>query len=78
MIERGILSGDLVLMERTQTARSGEIVAALDEEGRATLKIFRPEEGRVRLEPANSALAPIYVRNVRVQGVLRTVIRRVR
>ena len=49
----------------------------LDEEGRATLKVFRPEEGRVRLEPANPELAPIYVRNVRIQGVLRTVIRRV-
>lgn len=76
MVGRGIFHGDLVLMEKTQTARSGEVVAALDDEGRATLKIFRPEEDRVRLEPANPAMGPIYVRNVRIQGVLRTVIRR--
>jgi repressor LexA len=76
MIERGIRDGDLVLMEKCQVAKAGDVVAALDEEGRATLKILRPEEGRVRLEPANSAMAPIYVRNVRIQGVLRTVIRR--
>lgn len=77
MIGRGIFDGDLVLMEKSQTARPGDVVAALDDEGRATLKTFRPEEGRVRLEPANPELAPIYVRSVRIQGVLRTVIRRV-
>lgn len=78
MVERGILNGDFVLMERTQTASDGDVVAALDEEGRATLKILRRERGRIRLQPANSSMEPIYVDRVRIQGVLRTVIRRVK
>lgn len=77
MIGRGIHSGDFVLMEKTNVAKPGDVVAALDEEGQATLKIYRPEKGRIKLEPANPAVPPIYVQNVRIQGVLRTVIRRV-
>ncbi|MGZ4359981.1 MAG: transcriptional repressor LexA [Gaiellaceae bacterium] len=80
MIEAGILEGDLVVVRREQTAENGDIVVALvgDDEsaGEATVKRFFREAGRIRLQPENSALAPIYAPYVRilgkVTGVLRT------
>lgn len=60
MIEDGILDGDLVVVRQQQTARDGEIVVArVDDE--ATVKRFYREKGRVRLQPANSEMSPIYV-----------------
>ena len=66
MIEAGILDGDLVIVQRAQDARNGEIVVALagDDEGadEATVKTFYREADRIRLQPENSALEPIYAR----------------
>ena len=72
MIEAGILEGDLVVVRRAQDARDGEIVVALagDDEtaDEATVKRFFRENGRVRLQPENSALEPIYAPYVQVIG----------
>ena len=66
MIDAGILDGDLVIVQRAQDARNGEIVVALagDDESadEATVKTFYREGGRVRLQPENSSLEPIYAR----------------
>jgi repressor LexA len=72
MIEAGILDGDLVIVQRAQTARNGEIVVALagDDESadEATVKTFYRENGRIRLQPENSSLEPIYADHVQVLG----------
>lgn len=78
MIEDLIDDGDVVLFQRREAARPGEMVAAwLKEHGEATLKRYYPEGARVRLQPANSAMSPIYedADNVEVQGVVVGVIR---
>src|SRR5205085_12120035 len=68
MIDAGILEGDIVVVRRAQEARNGDIVVALagDDESadEATVKTFYREKGRVRLQPENSALEPIYARHV--------------
>ena len=68
MIEDGILDGDFVVIEEENDARDGEIVVALLDNGLATLKRFFKEATRVRLEPANSTMQPIYATNVKIQG----------
>ena len=72
MIEAGILDGDLVIVQRTQDARNGEIVVALagDDESadEATVKTFYRDHDRVRLQPENAAMAPIYARHVQILG----------
>ncbi len=69
MVEAGILDGDRVVVRRQDTAEDGQIVVALLED-EATVKRFYRESGRVRLEPANSRMGPIYAREVAVQGVV--------
>ncbi|MDP4031152.1 MAG: transcriptional repressor LexA [Patescibacteria group bacterium] len=76
MIDEGILDGDYVIIEETNIAENGEIVVALLENGLATLKRFFKEATRIRLEPANSAMSPIYATNVRIQGKCVGVIRK--
>ncbi len=76
MIEEGILDGDYVVIEEQETARDGEIVVALLESGLATLKRFYQEKNRIRLEPANAAMAPIYATDVTIQGKIVGLIRR--
>jgi len=76
MIEDGILDHDYVVVEQQETANNGDIVVALLENGFATLKRFFKERDRVRLEPANARMEPIYARNVRIQGRVVGVIRR--
>jgi repressor LexA len=73
MIDAGILDGDLVIVQRAQDARNGQIVVALagDDESadEATVKTFyREPDGSIRLQPENSALEPIYARHVQVLG----------
>src|SRR5690242_8750170 len=79
MIEAGILDGDYVVVRREQTARDGEIVVALagDQEwaDEATVKRFFRENGRVRLQPENDALEPIYAEHVQVLGIVTGVFR---
>ena len=76
MIDEGILDGDYVIIEEEKEAQNGEIVVALLENGLATLKRFFKEATRVRLEPANSSMSPIYATNVKIQGKVVGVIRR--
>ncbi len=78
MIEDHIDDGDFVVIEETQDVSDGEIVVALLDNGMATLKRFYRELTRVRLEPANSAMSPIYATNVRVQGRVVGLIRKYR
>jgi repressor LexA len=72
MIDAGILDGDLVIVQRAQDARNGEIVVALagDDESadEATVKTFYREGGRIRLQPENAALEPIYAQHVQILG----------
>ena len=72
MIDAGILDGDIVVVQRAQDARNGEIVVALagDDESadQATVKTFYRESGRVRLQPENAALEPIYAEHVQILG----------
>ena len=67
MINIGIFDGDLVLVEQRQTARNGEVIVALVEDG-ATVKRFFKEEGVFRLQPENDALDPIIVKEVQLLG----------
>ena len=75
MIEAGILDGDIVVLRQQDTAENGDIVAAMVQseamdEGEATLKRIFYEDGRVRLQPENSAMEPIYADSVTVLGKL--------
>ncbi len=68
MIEEGILDGDFVVIEEQNNVHDGDIVVALLDNGLATLKKFFREATRIRLEPANSTMKPIFAQNVTVQG----------
>ena len=76
MIDAQIADGDWVVIRKGRTAHSGDIVVAQTEEGEATLKQWFPERDRVRLQPANAEMKPMYVRNPRVLGVLVGVVRK--
>ena len=76
MIEIGILDGDIVVLRQQDTAENGEIVVAMTPEDEATLKRIFYEDGRVRLQPENSAMEPIYTENATVLGKLVALIRR--
>lgn len=76
MIEDGILDGDYVVVEQVETANDGETVVALLDNGMATLKRYYKETTRIRLEPANSTMQPIFVKNVRIQGKAVGIIRK--
>jgi repressor LexA len=76
MIEEGILDGDYVVIEEQTSANNGEIVVAVLENGFATLKKYYREAARIRLEPANSSMEPIYAVDVKIQGKCVGVIRR--
>ena len=67
MIEAGILDGDIVVVESVRYAEDGEIVVAMIEE-EATVKKFFRDNGRIRLQPANCTMQPIYAREVTVLG----------
>lgn len=67
MIEAGILSGDRVIVEQTDTAENGEIVVALLDDS-ATVKRFFREDGYIRLQPENSSMEPILVKQVSILG----------
>ncbi len=76
MIEDQIADGDYVIVHRQETCRDGEIAVALIDGQEATLKRLYREANRVRLEPANSTMQPIYADNVDVLGVVVGVVRR--
>ncbi len=76
MVEDHIQDGDYIVVKKRETARNGETVVALLDNGETTLKRFYREGSRVRLQPANGSMEPIYVDNVRIQGVVAGVLRR--
>ena len=76
MIEEQIRDGDYVVVEQEETANNGDIVVALLDNGMATLKRFFREATRIRLEPANAKMSPIFVKNVRIQGKVVGLVRR--
>jgi repressor LexA len=76
MIEAGILDGDYVVVRQQDTAENGDVVVALiDEE--STVKTFYREPNRIRLQPENSSMEPIYSRDVTVVGKVVALFRRV-
>ena len=77
MIEAHIADGDYVVVRKQPTARSGDMVVARTDEGEATLKYWYPESGRIRLQPANASMDPIYVDNAQVVGIVTGVVRTV-
>lgn len=76
MIEDHIRDGDYVLVEQRDWARDGETVVALLPDGEVTLKKFYREADRIRLQPANPRMEPIYAKEVQIQGVVVGIIRR--
>lgn len=74
MVEAGILDGDVVIVEKTETADSGEIVVAMIED-EATVKTFYKENGHYRLQPENSTMQPIIVDSVQILGRVITSLR---
>ena len=76
MVNAGILDGDLVVVRKQDDARNGEIVVALMGDEDATVKRFFRESGRVRLQPENDEMEPMYPEQVKILGVVKAVLRR--
>jgi len=76
MVDEHIREGDYVVVEQCTTARSGDTVVALLEDGEATLKKFFRRRGKIVLQPANEAYEPIIVDDCQIQGVVVGVIRK--
>ena len=68
MINVGILDKDIVIIERSNTAKNGEIVVAMNEDNEVTLKTFYKEENYIRLQPENDFMTPIIMKNVTILG----------
>ena len=68
MINAGILDGDIVIVERKNTARNGEIVVAMTDENDVTLKTFYKEKDHFRLQPENDTMDPIILKDVTILG----------
>lgn len=68
MINAGILDGDIVIVERKNTANNGDIVVAMTDENEVTLKTFHKEKDHIRLQPENDALEPFIMNNVTILG----------
>lgn len=76
MRDEGILDGDYILVERADAANNGDRVVALLPNGETTLKTFFREADRIRLQPANPEFKPIYVKDCKIQGIVRSVLRK--
>ena len=77
MIDAHIAPGDFLVVKRRRTASAGDIVIARTSEGEATVKYWFPEKNRIRLQPANKKMDPIYTRDAKVIGVVVGVVRKV-
>jgi repressor LexA len=75
MIEAHIADGDYVVVEPAETARPGQMVVAITPDGEATLKYWYPEKNCIRLQPANSEMEPIRVKEARVLGIAVGIVR---
>lgn len=69
MINAGILDGDIVIVEKRNTARNGQIVVAMTDNNEVTLKIFYKENGYFRLQPENDTMEPILLNQVTILGI---------
>ncbi len=76
MIDDGILDGDYVVIERNYYPKNGDVVVALLDNTYATLKRYYREKDRIRLQPANATMKPIFTKNPTIQGVVRAIIRK--
>lgn len=76
MIEDGILDGDYVIVERNFYPNNGDTVVALLDNDHATLKRYYRELDRIRLQPANKKMKPIFTKTPVIQGIVRAVLRR--
>ena len=77
MIDAHIQDGDFVVIQKQSKAAPGDVVVAQTPDGEATLKYWYPENGRIRLQPANRHMKPIYVKEAKVLGILVGVVRRI-
>jgi repressor LexA len=68
MINAGIYDGDIVIVQRQDVARNGDIVVAMTDENEVTLKTFYKENGYFRLQPENNTMIPIILKNVTILG----------
>ena len=75
MIDAGIFDGDMLVVRRQPTAKDRDIVVARIED-EATVKRFFREDGRIRLQPENQRMEPIYARDIAIEGVALAVIHR--
>ena len=78
MIDAHIADGDWVIIQKQSYAYPGQIVVAQTDDSETTLKYWFPESGRIRLQPANVRMAPIYVDNASILGIVIGVVRRLR
>jgi len=69
MINAGILDGDIIIVERANTARNGQIVVAMTDENEVTLKTYYKEADHFRLQPENDTMEPIILQNVSILGI---------
>jgi len=76
MIEEGILDGDYVIVEQNYYPKNGDVVVALLDNTYATLKKYFREKSRIRLQPANKAMKPIFAKNPAIQGIVRGIFRK--
>jgi repressor LexA len=76
MIEDGVRPGDFVIVRRTNLARNGQMVVAVLDDGEATLKRYFHEGDRIRLQPANEDMPPIYVNECEIRGIAVGIFRR--
>ncbi|OGL43603.1 MAG: hypothetical protein A2W05_08480 [Candidatus Schekmanbacteria bacterium RBG_16_38_10] len=72
MIEDSVQDGDFIIVEEKNTANNGEMVIAMLNENEVTLKRYYREKDKIRLQPANQNLKPIFVQeeNVKIQGIV--------
>lgn len=76
MIDEGIYDGDFVVVQRDPSPKNGDVVVALLDNQYATLKKFYKEKSRIRLQPANPTMQPIYCKDLIIQGIVKAVIRK--
>jgi len=76
MVEAGIMDGDYIIVKKQASAQNGEIVVALLDDNTATVKRFYKETDRIRLQPENSSMEPIYAQNVAIVGIVKGLFRK--
>jgi SOS regulatory protein LexA len=75
MIDEGIFDGDIVIIREQHTADNGQMIVAIIDDNRATLKKFYKEKDGIRLQPANQNLLPLFRKDIEIRGVVEKIIR---